>query len=127
MLRNASILTALISLAWIASCSEPYDPIECTTEFVYGLHIEIRDAETGEPAGLDATVVTTAKNYVDTLEVLIGPNSSVVAFGAGERPGTYDIRVEHPEYRTWEKTGVMVRADECHVIPVDVIVELERK
>jgi hypothetical protein len=38
--------------------------------------------------------------------------------GAGERAGTYAVTVTATGYAEWTTSGVVVTADECHVIPV---------
>jgi hypothetical protein len=34
---------------------------------------------------------------------------------ADERPGTYDVEVQHIGYQPWTTTGVRVDRGECHV------------
>lgn len=45
------------------------------------------------------------------------PMAGSVYVGAYERAGTYTVIVSHPGYRQWQRMGVVVERDECHVIP----------
>ncbi len=58
--------------------------------------------------------------YTETLLVL-GDRDMV---GAVERSGTYDITVSRSGYATWSAEGLVVTADECHVRPIQVDVNL---
>ena len=42
-----------------------------------------------------------------------------------ERPGTYEVRVEHPGYAPWVRTGVEVTEGRCHVNTRDVLAKLQ--
>lgn len=91
----------------------------CTLEFVYGVQVELTDAETGEPVS-DATLVLTEGTYTETMEEIM-PGQYV---GAGERKGTYDLTVEAEGYNSESRSGIEVDADLCHVIPVRLEIEL---
>ena len=90
----------------------------CTAEFVYGLTITVNDAE-GEPV-CNATVTITDGDYEEVLEA-IGDGQY---YGAGERGGTYEIRVEAEGFISQTATQT-VSEDTCHVIPESVQVTLE--
>ena len=123
ILKTAIFLCCMLYLGIIGSCL--YDPaVLCTAEFVHGLHIKIRDANTGDPIGKDATIIVRDGEYEETPEIISRPDE-VIAYAAGERPGVYDIFVSLAGYKPWHTIGIRVLADECHVIPVEVIVELE--
>lgn len=126
LVKTAGLLCCLLCLVSIGSCKDPVSPpIPCTTEYVYGLHIEIRDALTGIPVGEGATITVSDGDYEETRTAFQVPGPEVIAFAAGERPGTYDISVTFTGYKPWRTTGVRVRANECHVIPEEVLVEME--
>jgi hypothetical protein len=118
------LLSALALLSW--GCDEgSLDPVACTTEYVSGLVLEVREAGTGAPAAQGAVATVTDGDYV---EVAAGPVSgdpnAVFIAAAGERPGTYAIQVVREGYITWDTAGVVVEADICHVIPEQVPVGL---
>jgi hypothetical protein len=125
-IKSAVLLCCIISLGLIASCKGiPFSPeVPCSCEWVYGLHIEIRDEATGGPIGEGATVTVRDGDYEETVTAQLLPGPKVIALAAGERPGTYDISVTLAGYREWRKSGVRVRANVCHVIPVSVLAEL---
>ena len=93
----------------------------CTTEARAGINLEIRDAVTQQPAALGATITLTDGAYSEPLSNLDG----LGAAGAFERAGTYSVRVAKQGYKTFQKDGVVVTKDECHVIPVKVTALLE--
>lgn len=45
-----------------------------------------------------------------------GPGSFLAA--AGERAGTYDVKIGRPGYSSFSRSGVVVTRNECHVNPV---------
>lgn len=54
--------------------------------------------------------------YVDSLRPVQGSVGSIVSLGAAiNRPGTYDVTVEHPGYVPFEKDSVVVLGDSCGI------------
>ena len=103
------------------ACKEPL--AICNYNFVYGLTILVTDSATGSPLGGAETIVEIREGtYVDTLLELSGVGEYS---GAGERAGTYSVKVQRVGYRVRQIEGVRVREDECHVIPVRVDVRLQ--
>ena len=99
-------------VALFAGCSDDSTgPIVCTEEFVYGISIAVRDGATGEAAAVGAEGTITEGDYVETLGVF----GDDTLFGAGERAGTYDVRITKDGYEDWTAARVTVTADECHV------------
>lgn len=93
------------------------EPIACTTEFVYGLHITVTLADGSEADPCNA-MVTAAEG--DTIEVLMPINSregaSCTFYGAGESPGSYVVAASMPGRQNAVAKAEVYR-DECHVIP----------
>ena len=110
-------------LALLAGCYEgdTTGPIVCTDQFVYGLTVTVRDQSTGAGRADNATLTLREGTYE---EVVTEAWDGTTMVGAGERPGTYTVTVEHPGYATWTRSGVVITADECHVIPVSLTAEL---
>ncbi|MEL6812197.1 MAG: hypothetical protein AAFP76_12775 [Bacteroidota bacterium] len=96
------------------------DQVICTTEFVFGLLVQVRDANTGGIVLNDITVTATDGDYSEELTF-----SFDTFFGAGERPGNYTITVEAEGYLTLISNVIEVGADECHVITERVELEIE--
>ena len=104
----------LVECRWID------DPVVCTDIFVYGINVTLTDAETGQPIE-GATLTLTEGSYSETMESFLGSGQYV---GAGERAGTYTLTAEADGYESTTVTNIFVDADECHVIPVTLTVEL---
>lgn len=94
----------------------------CTTEFVYGLNVSIKDAVTNSVIIDVITVIASDGAYEETL-MTIDNNESF--FGAGERPGNYIILVTSNNYETFVSDEIVVDANECHVIPESLEILLQ--
>jgi hypothetical protein len=88
------------------------EPRACTAEFRFGLHVIVRNNQTGAPAGVGAVVTATEGAYSETLD---GFPDFLTFRGAGERPGIYSIAVNSPGYQPWTLPFVEVEDGECHV------------
>ena len=96
------------ALALIAACELPW-AIECTTDARPALRVEVVDSLTGALLA-EPLVWVRDGSFQDTLEVSFGRAS-----GPHERPGTYEVHVEHDGYEPWVRASVRVSEDECHV------------
>jgi hypothetical protein len=55
-------------------------------------------------------------DYIDSLRPIQGTIGGIASLGAAvNRPGTYDVTVEHPGYEPFEKDGVVVHGDSCGI------------
>lgn len=97
----------------------------CSTEARAGIQIAIRDAITGAPAATGALAVAYDGPYSDTLRG-VPMFDSLTVFGVFERPGTYTAIVSKSGYHDWIHSNIVVRKDECHVIPVILEAQLNR-
>ena len=106
----------IVAMAAVSlSCKSPVQV--CNLNFVYGLTVVVTDSVSGTPlVGLETRVEIRDGAYVDTLEQM----TPTEYLGAGERAGTYSVKVQRSGYRVWLSNGIRVREDECHVIPVQV-------
>jgi len=94
----------------------------CTEEFVYGLNVNVKDAETDAVLQEGVLVKAVEGTYSETLETV----ESIPTFiGAGERPGSYVVTVSKEGYQTYTSPIVKVLADECHVLTETLNVELQ--
>ncbi len=100
----------------------------CTTEARAGIQVDVRDAATGEPAADGAIAYAQEGAYVDTLRTIpnLPPYASSMMAGVYERPGVYTVVVRKSGYRDWVQSNVIVTADECHVITVQLQARLDR-
>lgn len=85
--------------------------VACTEVFVYGVNVTVTD-EADEPVP-GAALTLTDGDYSETMEELAEGEYA----GAGERAGTYTLVVEADGFETATIEGIIVDADECHVIP----------
>ena len=99
--------------------------VVCTMEARPGITVEPVDATTGQSVSQHTTVIAMAGSYADTATVHTTGVPSISA--AYERPGTYAVIVRHPDYREWQRSGVLVTKDECHVQTVRLQAELEKR
>lgn len=104
------------------------NPIACTTEYVYGLQVQLYLAsETDlELNACDALVTATDGDYQEVLmplEPYDDSESGCQFYGAGERPGSYVVESSFPGF-TSNARKVHVGADICHVIPEHITVQL---
>lgn len=113
---------SIAALALCAACSsnepgeaEPGPDVVCTLEARAGLVVTVRDAMTNENLAPEANVRVTDGDHSEMLDPIGGTYA-----GAYERPGTYTIVVSHPGHQQWQRAGVTVGRDECHVIPEHV-------
>lgn len=120
-LRSAAYVALALSLG---GCDEPVLPPEivCTAQVVSGIHLTVLN-ELGQAAAEGALGIAVDGEFVDTLRVISADEMQ----GVDERPGSYDITVAKIGYVSWSTMGVIVTADECHVIPVHLDVGLEKR
>lgn len=83
----------------------------------WGLVVEVRDAQTGEPAAWGATLIARDGTYADTVDLreIYANNAEygqdqVRMLAAEMRTGTFSLTITHPEYQAWHRDGVRVRA-----------------
>ena len=115
------------ALALFAACSsrgeegEPSpDGIACTMEARSAFAVTVLDAATGARVS-GATVRVTDGSFSENLTEYDGVYS-----GAHERSGTFTVVVSAPDYQQWQRAGVEVERDECHVITEEVEARLIR-
>lgn len=114
--------TFILLAACTAACGGSTDPIVCTEQFVFGLTVQVVDSVTGTAQATGSTLTLIEGTYVEsTTDSFDG----LTLAGAGERPGTYLVSVARAGYHTWTVADVEVTADECHVIPVSMLAELQ--
>jgi hypothetical protein len=97
-------------------------PTGCDAYAAYGLSVAVRDSATGAPVTDSLHIVASSSTYTDTRD---GSSEGGVFGLAPERPGVYTVTVSHPNAREWQRSGIQVKSDRCHVIPVSVPVRLQ--
>lgn len=110
----------------LIACGEsPADPIVCTAIAVEAMTVTVTDASTGQRI-CDATVVAVDGAFSAELRPFPAPAAECTYSGPTERAGTYEVRVSRAGYEPAAQAGIRVTADECHVIPVRVSIQMRR-
>ena len=118
-MRTLMTLLTLNGLTFIGCLITDDGGVICTEVFVYGVKVALTHADTGE-AITGATLTLTEGDYSEPMQELSPGHYA----GAGERAGTYTLTVEVDGFETQTIGDIVVDADECHVIPVNLDVEL---
>jgi len=93
------------------------DDVICTMEYVYGIHVTLKDTQTSQPI-IGATLTLIDGPYS---EIMMEDQSGMGTYsGAGERAGTYQLIIETDGYQNMSIEGIVVNEDECHVIPIQL-------
>jgi hypothetical protein len=114
-----------------AGCNDmtsPDDPgVVCTAIAVSSLNVLVHDAETARLV-CDASVVAIHQGgEVFQLErTLHGDALACGYMGPWERAGVFEVRATRDGYAPAAVSGVRVTADQCHVTPVSVSLDLRR-
>lgn len=131
MIRStrAGQLFVAIALLAAAGCDllDNNAGVACTENFAFGLQVAVQDSSTGAPAASGAQLIARDGAWADTVAFPSNrPDLDAQPLvSAGERPGTYTVTVRKAGFRDWQRTGVVVTADECHVHPVDLTARLQ--
>jgi predicted lipoprotein with Yx(FWY)xxD motif len=103
----------------LAGCTGVTDPRVCTAYAAAAITTYVKDSVTGSWAGSGTTLVVQDGTFVDSVSVPAGrPDVDAMPLstpGTYERSGTYLVTVRRHGYHEWVKSGVLVRAGECHV------------
>jgi len=88
------------------------------------------DSVTGAPPA-EATLLATSPNaFADSVGPIkpftSGGQSILILATAGERAGTYSVRIKSPGYLDWTRAGIVVTADKCHVHQVTMTSRLQK-
>jgi len=128
---RAIVFGAAIAIG-AAACTSPTGPsngIICTAIAAAGINITVVDSLTGAPAaftGLWARAVDGAFRD-STASAFTNPQAGTVTMAlAWERRGTFTVTVHADGFRDWNKTGVVVTADECHVTGVQLTARMAK-
>lgn len=113
--------TLILVTLFVSGACDSLSPMGCTTEFVYGVSAEVFHSGTGLPVTDESLAGTLHEG--DYSEIM-GRSGNRLG-GAGEREGTYSMRVTADGFEPWSRTDIRVEADACHVIPVGIEVRLE--
>ncbi len=125
--RSSAAMLAGLALAGLGlfGCNDkPTDPVVCTAIAIDALVVTAVDATTGRRI-CDARVVAVDGSFSERLRSFGSPPECTYS-GPTERAGLYEVRATRVGYEPAATTSVRVTRDECHVIPVRVVVEMQR-
>jgi hypothetical protein len=120
----SSFLVATACLALTVCGYGPTEPRVCTAIAVDALVVTVVDAATGQRI-CDAAVVAIDGSFSAELRPFPAAPDCTYS-GPTERAGTYEVRASKAGYETAVQSGVRVTADECHVVPVRITLQLRR-
>jgi hypothetical protein len=119
----AGLLSFSLVVTGCAGVKNPGDPgVICTAIAVSSLNVAVRDAATGLRV-CDAAVIAIQGGDRYELHGTGDPQGCGYA-GPYERAGVFEVRATRPGYQAASVGNVRVGADECHVIPVALTVDL---
>ncbi|MGK0385920.1 MAG: hypothetical protein ACI849_000525 [Patiriisocius sp.] len=111
-MKKFAFICLLTTLLACDTSDDPGDLItNCTEEFVFGLSIQVRDANTNNIILQNVSVIAVDGDYTEELDFNFD-----TFLGAGERAGNYVLTVSAEGYQTQITDPIAVGADECHVI-----------
>ena len=102
----------------------------CTADIRSAVIVSVYDSKTGKPAAQDAIVTLSDGAFMEMMRPAGSDITSTGAFvlisfaGGAERVGTYKVHIEKAGYQPWEKAGIVVGRDVCHVIGVGLRADL---
>jgi hypothetical protein len=123
-MRIALLAAALLPLG-LSGCASVAGPVICTAIAVSSLNVTVRDQATAQHI-CDATVVAVRGGVPYELRRAgSGTPEGCTYAGPEERAGTFEVSVTRGGYET-ATARAQVSADECHVIPVQVTIDLRK-
>jgi hypothetical protein len=121
--RKRTPLVPLLLLLSAGCSASDNTGVACTTNIVYGVVVEVRDADTQAGIANIARGSVTDGAYTDSLRA---NGSTLTLSGAAERTGTYVVDIRATGYQGFNTTGVKVTGGTCHVTPQTVKVSLQK-
>ena len=116
-------LISLLAFTFFACADDNSGSINCTEEYVPGLIVTVKDAETGTILNEGVVITAADGDYSEDLEAISEMSSDF--YGAFERQGNYILSVHKEGYAEYTSDVIEVSADRCHVITEEVTVELQ--
>ena len=113
--------TALALLLVLGACNDSATAVICSDDPVAAVVLEVRDAATGASVAAGAQGTWAAGDAGGALQPLGTDPVRLVAYGPA---GAYALRVTHPGYADWQRTGVEVAEGRCGPIAVPMTATL---
>ncbi len=123
------------SILWLVTCvvlagCENFlnNGTDCDLVAEFSLAVSVVDSITNAPRGGGALVTATDGEFTRSTRgdmPAAGAAETKTLYLISERKGTYTITVTRDGYATWQKSGVKVTADACHVRTAEVTARLK--
>jgi hypothetical protein len=113
-----------LALAGCASVNDPSSGVICTMQAVSSLNVTVRDQATSQRI-CDAAVIAMLDGTPYAVRPA-GPPEACTYAGPEERAGTFTVQASKTGYESASAGNVRVTADECHVIPVQLTIDLRK-
>lgn len=128
MIRKLTAVAVLGATFVAGSCLRELEaPIACTAVAYAGIYVSVQDRFDDAPppfVGIWARAVQGTYRDSTTESFTNNATGAVTVALAYERKGTYDVTVHADGYVDFQQNGVLVTADECHVVPVEIVARL---
>lgn len=109
------VFSFLVACAFLLLAGCDFGNPICDAAVEPAVIVEVRNAVTDDPEAEDADGVLIDGEYTDSLRIDEETDEGIpVALAGGlGRAGTYTVRIDKPEFRTWTQDGVDVDDGEC--------------
>jgi predicted lipoprotein with Yx(FWY)xxD motif len=112
-----------------AACDADRVFFDCSLEARASIAVTVVDSVSRVGLGAGSTLILEDGGYRDSvsfpIDQLMYNTMPLWALQSAEREGTYNVRVRRPGYQLWERRGVRVTADRCHVRTVELEARLQ--
>lgn len=114
---RVSAYAIVAAVCAVTACSDSTQPGGCSPETLRPAIVVHVVAASGPPISDTLTKGAVRDgDYIDSLKPIQGTVGGIISLGAAvNRPGTYDVTVEHPGYLPFEKDSVVVQGDSCGI------------
>lgn len=130
MNRKLVAVPLVIGVLASASCLKTVEPNLCTAVAYAGIYITLQDRFDDSPPPFKGVWARAVQGtYRDsTTEVFVNAETGIRSVAlVYERKGTYDVTVHADGYTDFSQNSVLVTADECHVVPVEITARLVKQ
>ena len=119
-----SIMRSVILALALGACDWPVG-VNCTSEARPSIRLTLVDSTTGAPILGEFTVMINDGDYLESVSASNPPIEPTRIFLGEERPGIYRVKAKATGYQSWQRGGIRVTEDRCHVRTVEVEARLQ--
>lgn len=128
-MRAIVALMAATSFGALSACSgDKLDGVVCADVAFFGVNVTLANSSAFARLGKNISGTLTQGTYSENMQLFADPAGQrlTALSGATERAGVYTLRINVTGFQEYRKDGVTVgrTKDGCHVVPVNLNVEL---